>query len=236
MAVFASGGITAASLISVRHAFLLGGGQPAIEFDIVEMESHSADLEVTDNPVETGVVVSDHAFMKPRELEIRGVVSDTPLRGYDPTTGERKTDRFYSSSKQTSRSASAWEILRALQTSAEPFSIQTGLEFYQSFVIASLSADQDASTENGLVFRMRLREVIRRSTQTVTYPPRAAGKPHRQASKKAEGGEKKTAAVTDEQKAQTLAFQGMPASVREGFQKNGVGGAFSAGVKLLTGQ
>lgn len=205
----ASGGIVSASLISLRHALILGGGQPPIAFDIVEMESHSAELQVTDNPVETGVVVSDHAFMKPRELEIRGVVSDTPLHGYDPTTGALKADRFYSSSKQTSRSASAWEILRALQTSAEPFSIQTGLELYSSLVIVSLGADQDASTENGLVFRMRLREVIRRSTKTVTYPPRAAGKPHRQASKKAEGGEKKTDPVADQQKAKTLLKQAL---------------------------
>ena len=51
-------------------------------FDAVFEETHEADLEVTDNPVETGVVVSDHAFMKPLRVKISAGVSDTPLKGW----------------------------------------------------------------------------------------------------------------------------------------------------------
>jgi hypothetical protein len=190
-------------MADVQHAFILGGGQANIALDIVEAEEHSSDLEVTDNPVETGVVVSDHAFMKPYELSIRGVVSDTPLHGYDPQTGQLLQDRFYST--KGTRSASAWSILRDLQRSAQPISYQSGLELHENLVIVNLSVDHDVSTANGLPIRMRLREVIRRSTKTVTYPPRATGKPHRQASKKVDGGEKKTTPETDQTKVKSAA-------------------------------
>lgn len=182
------------------QAFILGDGV-AIALDIVLREGHTSELEVTQNPVETGVVVSDHAFMRPLEIEIEGEISDTPLHGYDRQTGQPIADRFYS--KNASRSATALEQLRGLQASADPFSVQTLLKLYPNMMLVSLNVEQDADTANGLPIRMRLREIIRRSTQTVTYPPRAAGKPHRQASKKVDGGEKKTDTVTDPVKIRT---------------------------------
>jgi hypothetical protein len=191
--------------MSLERAFILGSGQDDISFDCVVKESHTSEIEVTDNPVETGVVVSDHAYKRPDRLEIEGEVSDVWLHGFDPQTGLAIPDRFYSS--KASRSASAWDILTGLQASMNPISVQTGLKLYANMMILSLSCDQDKLTAGTLSFRATLREVIRKTTQTVTYPPRQTGKPHRQASKKVDAGEKKTDPVTDQAKAKTLAKQ-----------------------------
>lgn len=190
----------------LEQAWIIGNGQPNITFDCVMREAHTSELEVTDNPVDTGVVISDHAFMKALEYDMEGEVSDTPLHGFDQLNGGLLPGGLYTS--KASRSASAWDILTGLQKSAEPFGVQSGLKFYPNMVILSLGVDQDVSSEGCLSFRARLREVIRVGTQTVTYPPRKAGKPHRQASKPAAAGEKKTTPVeTDPKKNPTLAKQ-----------------------------
>lgn len=191
--------------MGIDRVWILGGGQEDVVFDAVIREAHTSELEVTDNPVETGVMVSDHAFMRPKRLEIEADVSDNWLHGFDPQTGLAIPDPFFSS--KASRSAAAWDILLGLQASAAPFSVQTGLKLYDNMVIETLACEQDAASAAILSFRATLREVIRVSTQTVTYPPRQPGKTNRQASKKVDAGQKKTDPVTDPKQAQSLLYQ-----------------------------
>ena len=119
-------------------------------FDAVFEETHEADLEVTDNPVETGVVVSDHAFMKPLRVKISAGVSDTPLAAV--------TDDPFAS--DAGRSRRAFELLTELQKRAEPFDLQTGLKLYENMVCTSIRASQDKDSSGALLFTAELREVI----------------------------------------------------------------------------
>jgi len=172
----------------VIRLWMFAEDTPSWSFDAVMRESHHSELVVTDNPVETGVVVADHAYMAPLRLDIEAAVGDFWLHAVGPN-GAAVDDPFASSA---GRSVSAFEQLQALQATAEPFSVQAGLRLYDNMVIVTIDVDQDANTGNILKFRASLREVIFASTQTVTYPPRAAGKPDRQAKKKVSAGEKKT--------------------------------------------
>ncbi|AOJ86732.1 hypothetical protein WS87_08625 [Burkholderia sp. MSMB0856] len=45
-----------------------------ITLDVVQEESHTSDLEITENPVESGAEVADHAFLKPSEVVVSGMV------------------------------------------------------------------------------------------------------------------------------------------------------------------
>lgn len=189
-------------------------GVTAISFDTIIRESHSLRLAVTDNPVETGVVVSDHAYMEPARLQIEAAVGDFWLRAKD-ASGNAVSDVFAS---PVSRSQAAWKILREWMATAEPFDIQTGLDLYQNFVFEELSAEQDKDTGTFLAFRASLREVIRVSTQTVTFPPRAAGKAKRQADKTKSSGEKQAPppATPDDAKSMIVkALKGAPQSVQD---------------------
>jgi len=149
----------------------------AVSFDAVIREGHTSELEITENPIETGVVVSDHAYMKPQRLEVEGAVGDVWLYGKDQH-GNTVEDTFRS---DASRAGAAFGYLLTLQRLAEPFSVQTGLRLYPNMVITSLTADQDKETAAILIFKASLREVIRVGTRTVTYPPRKPGKPKLQA-------------------------------------------------------
>ena len=171
-------------------------------FDAVFEETHESELEVTDNPVETGVVVSDHAFMKPLKVTLSAGVTDTPLKywqssggvGRDAWTAEDGDDPFSSDGGRVRR---AYELLTELQAQAEPFDVQTGLKLYSNMVCTSIRTSQDKDTAGALLFTATLREVIIVYTQVVNYPPRKAGATKRQAGAKKDKGEQQGKEVTD---------------------------------------
>lgn len=170
-------------------------------FDAVFEETHEAELEVTDNPVETGVVVSDHAFMKPLKVTLSAGVTDTPLMvGTD--------DPFAS---DAGRSRRAYELLTELQKKAEPFDLQTGLKLYENMVCTSVRTSQDKDSSGALLFTAELREVIVVYTQVVKYPPRKPGATKRQASAKKDKGEQQGKEVTSKQEKSDLITKAMRA-------------------------
>ncbi|MGE4448566.1 MAG: phage baseplate protein [Azospira sp.] len=170
-------------------------------FDAVFEETHEADLEVTDNPVETGVVVSDHAFMKPLRVKISAGVSDTPLAAV--------TDDPFAS--DAGRSRRAFELLTELQRRAEPFDLQTGLKLYENMVCTSIRTSQDKDSSGALLFTAELREVIIVYTQVVTYPPRKPGATKRQAGPKKDKGEQQGKEVTNSAEKKSLIKKGADA-------------------------
>lgn len=165
-----------------------------LTFDAVFEETHESELAVTDNPVETGVVVSDHAYMNPLRLTLSAGVTDTPL-------AVGTNDVFASDAGRSNR---AYELLTELQKKAEPFDVQTGLKLYKNMVCTSIRTSQDKDTAGALVFTADLREVIIVYTQVVKYPPRKAGTTKRQAGAKKDKGEQQGTEQTGPKK-QSLA-------------------------------
>ncbi|MDQ7745451.1 phage baseplate protein [Hydrogenophaga pseudoflava] len=149
-----------------------------MEFDATFMEDHTSDLEVTDNPIETGALVSDHAFMRPLRVEITAGVSDILTPSGNPAYGGG-----------SGRAQTAYQLLTELQKSAEPFIVQTGLKVYENMVCESIRTAQDATSAHILYFVASLREVLIVETESTTYPPRAAGATTQQASKQVNRGE-----------------------------------------------
>ena len=197
-------------------------------FDAVFEETHEAELEVTDNPVETGIVVSDHAFMKPLKVTLSAGVSDTPLKGWGggyqiaqgalSGGGSGAGKDFWSRSatndpfaSDAGRSKRAYELLTELQKRAEPFDLQTGLKLYKNMVCTSVRTSQDKDSSGALLFTAELREVIVVYTQVVKYPPRKPGATKRQASAKKDKGEQQGKEVTSKQEKSDLITKAMRA-------------------------
>lgn len=174
----------------------------ALVFDAVFEETHDSELSVTDNPVETGVVISDHAFMLPLGLNINAGVSDSPLHETfnDPYSGNK-------------RSVKAYELLTALQRSAEPFDVQTGLKLYRNMVCQKITTLQDKESAGALIFSAQLREVIIVKTEQVKYKSRTVKSDANAATGNSSSGN----TVTDKQatpRAGATARQASPAVVR----------------------
>ena len=172
---------------------LFGGEDTAAwsrTFDVIEIEETTLETEVTDNPVETGVSIADHAFDKPTKLTITAAVSDLAPPGKDQ-------DAF--AAVGASRSVAAYAWLDQVRRSHEPFSMQTGLFLHPSLIITSLRVRQDKDSSRVLKFTMDLREIVYVSTQTVIYPAKQP-KTKRAVAAKKDDGEKDSADLTDAEK------------------------------------
>lgn len=47
-----------------------------ITFDVVTSEDHQSDLSITENPIESGAAIADHAVIQPKQITINGVMVD----------------------------------------------------------------------------------------------------------------------------------------------------------------
>jgi hypothetical protein len=166
-----------------RRYWLLADGL-TVAFDSTIREQHRSTSTLTDAPIETGSVFSDHIITQPKELAVDVAVSDIWAQ-----QGDAAVDMFDS---RAGRAARCWELLEDIKDAKTPFSVQTGFKLYKSMCIVGLDADQDKMSATVAFVRVTLREAIQTSTQTVTYPPRKAGKPKRTAAKPTSVGEKKS--------------------------------------------
>lgn len=144
---------------------LIAPSTRAIGFIIPEVtlrEVNRDDMLVTDHPVETGAAISDHAFMRPKEIEL--------TVGWSECTGG------------TAYVALVYQAILALQASREPFTAFSGKRVYRSMVIAGIQKTADQHTDAILLLTVRLREVIITSTQTTSAPKAAQANPEKTAS------------------------------------------------------
>ena len=160
-----------------------------LEFDATFLETHTVEMEVTENPVEVGSLVSDHAFMKPLVLSITAGVSAVLLPSGNPSFGSG-----------SDRPVTAYQALTDLQATREPFDVETGLVSYENMVITRIVNSQDKDSSGVLQFTAQLREVILTETETVRYPPRKEGTTKNQADKTVDRGEQPAKGVEGGQK------------------------------------
>lgn len=169
----------------------------ALTFDAVISEAHTSEMEVTENPIETGVSIADHCYMKPLKVTIQAAVSELKMPS---------APSLYDGSP-SGRVRQAYQMLQQLQldcttNALQPFSVATGLVLYQNMVCTSLSATQDAASASLLSFTAELTQVTVLTTQTVGYTPAKPmpGKPKQQAGDTKKDADKKPQEPT---KAQT---------------------------------
>lgn len=115
--------------------------------DVVIEETHRDSLIITQHPVEKGAAITDHAFLRPAEVEMRCGFSN-------------------SSHGDAGYARQVYDALRRLQASRQPFSVYTGKRAYRDMLIADLGVTTEARTENVLAVAVRLQQIIIVSTKT----------------------------------------------------------------------
>lgn len=109
--------------------------------DVVISEEHESEMEIADHPVEQGTKISDHAWLLPYTVTLECVVDGA-------------------------RAVAAYQQLLAVQKTAEPFTLITGLKVCQNMMIKKLNPIRDKEHPRVLKFTAELREVQIVSTQT----------------------------------------------------------------------
>jgi hypothetical protein len=149
-----------------RSAFL---GEPItqdqtlilFQFDASIVETFTKNAEVTDHPVESGADVTDHIRRLPREIEIRGWVSDNPIVLF-PSAEFGLPPR--------SRAQDAYAELCRIMDEGQLVKVVTSLTELENMALTSINVSRDKDTGQILDATIGLREVVVATTE-VTEPP-----------------------------------------------------------------
>jgi hypothetical protein len=104
------------------------------------------ELVITEEPVETGAAISDHAYKRPAEVTIEV--------GFNAASNPQNV----------------YAQFLSLQAQRQPFTVYTGKRMYQTMLIAEIDVETDESTEYVLMATIICRQIILVSTSTVQTP------------------------------------------------------------------
>jgi hypothetical protein len=130
-------------------------------FDAYLKITHTSTLTITDQPVQTGAALTDHAYLQPQELQMEIGMSDV-AKSFIP-------GQFTDSS---SRSVTAYQILRQLQALRVPIQIFTRLYEYNNMLIETISAPDDFTTQYAMKCTVTFREILVAQVTTVNISAR----------------------------------------------------------------
>lgn len=168
-------------------------GYDVLMFDSTIREAPSFQIAITENPVETGVSMADHAYAKPDTLTLEVVVSDTPLLSDGkgtPAIQLAQAQGLAFMGPNERRSVNAWAAIQAGAKSFTIYTVQIGLGSYPNMMIEQGSAEQTVDSAGIMRATLQLHQVTFAGTSKVVYPPRAPKKPARQAAADANAGKK----------------------------------------------
>jgi hypothetical protein len=165
---------------------IIQNGNTVIQLDASIKESHSRESPPSEFPIENGEVISDHIIIKPFQLEITGIISDTPiggLKGYLTEAATSVTSALLppvallgasagvallnANSKAKSPSVQAYLQLLQLQSNAKPVDVLTSLNRYANMWIKSISVPRDSDTGKALLFTVGFVQLLLVTPQSV---------------------------------------------------------------------
>ena len=171
---------------SGRVQFIQNSTSTIIQLDASMKENHTRKSTPTRFPIENGGNISDHVILEPFDLELTGIITDTPLSGVGQLLTEVATtvtnsllppvgvvaaagaySLFKSLSNSKSPSVAAYGQLLMLQSNRQPFDVLTSLYRYSSMWISNISAPRDSETGKSLLFTVSLTQLILVSPQSV---------------------------------------------------------------------
>jgi hypothetical protein len=141
--------------LSYTSSSVVGGQEGNAQFtdiiaDTVVVEEHEDEMITTDQPVEQGSLITDHAYKMPALLNLEYIWS----AGSDQNPND--SDVFLKTLYQT---------FLNLEAEATLFKVYTGKRVYFNMLIISLGTVSDPQTENILRLRVSMREIIIATTQ-----------------------------------------------------------------------
>ena len=120
--------------------------------DLTLSEHHKDTNVITQHPVETGSVISDHVYALPQQVLIQV--------GYSNSSLNAMADSNYVQS--------IYQNFLSLMNSKTPFSVTTGKRNYDNMLIEHITEFTDEKTENALFLEIACLQLIFANTQTVS--------------------------------------------------------------------
>lgn len=138
-----------------------------IQIDVTVSTNHEFTSTVTQNPVESGVSVSDNVVKNNRKLTLSGVTVNHPFFDFSFSGLLDVFDRLTSSEE---RSQSGFDTLKDLWDSKTPFRIDTDRDAYDPVIITSFVVQGSAANGDALSFTMTVEEITIIASNIVLVP------------------------------------------------------------------
>lgn len=161
--------------------------------DVTISEQHTKEADPTENPVEEGVVITDHIDLKPDVVTLHGVVSNNPINlgsalqglavsggalvgqqiggGLGAAIGGTAAGAIIGLLKSPeNRALNAYQHLADLQRKRVPFTVITGFEKYDNMMITNISCTRDVKSGQVFDFTATMRQIRIVENKTVKLP------------------------------------------------------------------
>lgn len=193
------------------NGWTIGG----LAFDGIMKTEHNLEVKPTQYPVQTGVVMTDHAIVLPNVLDIDIMVSDAnpgnSLNGIK--TGNSLLDaavdfgvrRFLTNGNViagNNRAVNAFEILSAMSAARIPVTVITRLGTYYNMLLTKISVPDDVQTQYALRASLHFEEIVVADVMEVTVSARS------QTTNQTNGGNKAVTEAPSNQNKSTLRAMG----------------------------
>lgn len=130
--------------------------------DVWVSERHRREVEATQNPIEYGSPITDHAFVKARTLSVRFGVTNTPFTDNRSFSGDDRVD-------------DARNKLFAIQDNAALLTVSTiSGGYYENCLLVGIGWETDSKNPHATIFDLELEEIIITSTEKIEYQPLSA--------------------------------------------------------------
>lgn len=169
---------------------LIYDNNQSITIDATITENHSAEVDITENPVENGAKITDHIQPKADTLRLDAVFADFPLGKQKDQGGK-------------GRAVALYQQLKTLQKAATLFEVRTGIERYTSMAIKSMTPMRNKDTKGTVKFSIAFQHVILVDSQTVPVKLTKVAK----AQPKSTGGKQGGENATEQEKRKSFAAQ-----------------------------
>lgn len=134
--------------------------QLVLTLDASLSESHSAEAEATDHPVEQGANITDHIRPKPQMLTIEGFVSNTPSDSAQTQNGEFPRD-------SAGPAEAAFAALEARRLAGKLHIVSTSLQTYENMALLGRPVTRNAQVGNALAVMLLFKEIRVVFNQTI---------------------------------------------------------------------
>lgn len=156
---------------------------------------HGKEGQLTEHAVESGAPVTDHYRVRPDEVEIDAIVSDSPLNNIPiPGWGTVTSIGAALAGGDQTPSQTARDALEAYFDNAEIITIETRRRTYEQMVLTSLSYADEVANGNVLRFTVRARRIRLTDTATGVAIELPASPTHAKKKKAGAAGTKDTGA------------------------------------------
>lgn len=167
----ATGLSTAVSMIFGDLTTQVGTGLDSIEFDATVQEAFHTTSKVTEHPIESGAVIADHILDSPDELQLDGIISNTPIM----LAASARISSTYAEDE--------YAKLLDLKDAKKAISVYTPKRSYDDFVITEIQRKRDASLGDSVEVSITLRKIRMVESKLGVQRPDGVQKPKADAGK-----------------------------------------------------